>query len=86
MVRFQVNFKAGVGDEANPLYSNFLKVGFNAFEFLLGFGDFRSSDGEPRSVSSVVTSPVFAKAFNDTLTRSIADYEAQFGKIPDVAH
>lgn len=72
-------------DDPRPLYSNFLTVGFNAFEFVLGFGDFRSADPEPRSVVSVVTSPAFAKAFSEALVKSIADYESRHGKIPDVS-
>ena len=71
-------------DDHGPLYSNFLTVGFNAFEFVLGFGDFRGADPAPRPVVSVVTSPAFAKAFSEALVQSIADYESRHGEIPDV--
>jgi hypothetical protein len=80
-----VTLQGSDSDESDPLYSNFLKVGFNAFEFLLGFGNYRSADEEPRKVRSIVTSPAFAKAFSNTLSKSIEDYEVRYGKIPDVA-
>jgi hypothetical protein len=70
-------------DAATPVYSNYLRVGCNAFEFLLDFSDYREGDTEPRSVVVVVTSPVFAKAFGKTLQQALSDYEERFGAIPD---
>jgi hypothetical protein len=71
-------------DRLSGTYSNHLRVGWNAFEFLLQFGQFRENDAEAMSVNSIVTSPAFAKAFFQTLRDSIAGYEKQFGEIPDV--
>lgn len=65
-------------------YSNHLRVGWNAFEFLLEFGQFRENDADVVSVNAIVTSPAFAKAFMRTLSDSIGSYEKQFGEIPDV--
>ncbi|HEU4433517.1 MAG TPA: DUF3467 domain-containing protein [Pyrinomonadaceae bacterium] len=65
-------------------YSNHLQVGFNAFEFLLEFGQFREKDSDVVNVVAIVSSPAFAKAFARTLNDSIANYEQRFGQIPDL--
>lgn len=65
-------------------YSNHLQVGYNAFEFLLEFGQFRETDTDVVNVTAIVTSPAFAKAFAQTLSDSIANYEQRFGEIPDL--
>ena len=65
-------------------YSNHLQVGYNAFEFLLEFAQFREKDSDVVNVTAIVTSPAFAKAFARTLNESIANYEQRFGDIPDL--
>lgn len=65
------------------VYSNFLRVGCNAFEFVLDFCDYRNEEEEPRSVAAVVAAPAIAKAFAKTLQQSLEDYEQRFGKLPD---
>lgn len=65
-------------------YSNHLQVGYNAFEFLLEFAQFRENDADVVNVTAIVTSPPFAKAFARTLNDSIANYEQRFGEIPDL--
>ena len=65
------------------VYSNVLRVGCNAFEFVLDFSDFRDEEEEPRSVAVVVAAPVIAKAFAKTLLQSLEDYEQRVGKLPD---
>lgn len=71
-------------DRLTGTYSNHLRVGWNAFEFVLEFGQFREGDADAVSVTAIVTSPAFAKAFWRTLSDSIGSYEQQFGEIPDV--
>jgi hypothetical protein len=65
-------------------YSNHLQVGYNAFEFLLEFAQYRENDTNVVNVNAIVTSPAFAKAFARTLSDSIASYEQRFGEIPDL--
>ena len=65
-------------------YSNHLQVGYNAFEFLLEFGQFREKDSDVVKITAIVTSPAFAKAFARTLSESIANYEKRFGDIPEL--
>jgi hypothetical protein len=71
-------------DRLRSNYSNHLQVGFNAFEFLLEFGQFHENDNNVVNVAAIVTSPAFAKAFACTLSESIASYEQRFGEIPDL--
>jgi len=61
-------------------YANYVRVGHNAFEFLLDFGQFYS-EGRELMHTRIVTSPTYAKVFLDTIRDSIAQYEAAFGPI-----
>jgi Protein of unknown function (DUF3467) len=63
-------------------YSNHLEVGFNSVEFLLRFG--QAHEGHETSVSELVTTPTFARAFSVTLAEALSRYEARFGPIPEV--
>lgn len=67
--------------ESNPLegkYANYFKVGHNAFEFVLDFGQSYSEDQEPQLHTRIITSPAYAKAFLDTLQESLVHYERTF--------
>ena len=56
-------------------YANYFRVGHNAFEFILDFGQFYSEDQEANLHTRIVTSPVYAKALLDTLRESIEQNE-----------
>jgi len=63
-------------------YANHFEIGFNAFEFLLDFGqDYEGPAAGTLPHLRVVTAPAYAKAFANLLWRSIGDYEAAFGGI-----
>jgi hypothetical protein len=67
-------------------YANYFKVGFNAFEFILDFGQCYEDDDKRYLHTRVVTSPAYIKAFLETLKDSLEQYEhdvamAQNGKI-----
>lgn len=62
-------------------YANYVRVGHNAFEFLLDFGQFYGGDPEPVAHTRIVTSPTYAKVFLETIRDSIEQYEATFGPI-----
>jgi hypothetical protein len=67
--------------ESNPLegkYANHFKVGHNAFEFVLDFGQSYMGDQEPQLHTRIITSPAYAKAFSDTLQKSIVRYDRTF--------
>ena len=52
-------------------YANHLKIGQNAFEFLLDFGQFYRDDGEEQFHVRIITAPVYAKAFLKVLQECI---------------
>jgi hypothetical protein len=64
-------------------YANHLKVGQNAFEFLLDFGQFYRADGDEKFYVRIITAPVYAKAFLNVLRECIDHYEQTFGNIPE---
>jgi hypothetical protein len=70
--------------DASPLegrYANCFKVGHNAFEFILDFGQLYTKDEEPKMHTRIITSPVYVKAFLETLRDSVDQYEHSFGAI-----
>lgn len=63
-------------------YANYFKVGYNAFEFLLDFGQFYSGCDRAQIHTRIVTSPAYAKELLATLRDSIDQFELTFGVIP----
>ncbi len=69
-------------------YANFFRIGFNAQEFLLDFGQLSQGDdedGEESYHSRIVVVPVNTKRFLALLQESVASYEDTFADIPDAA-
>lgn len=64
------------------MYCNSLNVGFNAFEFVLDFGQRYPSPETPQLCVRIVTTPAYAQSFVEVLSKAIADYEATSGPIP----
>jgi hypothetical protein len=62
-------------------YANDFKVGHNAYEFILDFGQCYSDNEEAEPCARIVTSPYYAKMFLATLIESIEQYEKKFGRI-----
>lgn len=78
----EVSRAAVPASETEGRYSNYFKVGYNAFEFLLEFGQmYVESKGEAIH-SRIITTPSYAKALAELLAVSLAEYERQFGSIP----
>jgi hypothetical protein len=63
-------------------YANYFKIGHNAFEFLLDFGQFYSETNRAQLHTRIVTSPIYAKALLEVLRESVDRYEQVFGDIP----
>ncbi len=74
---------AGVRGDLYARYANYLKVGHNASEFLLDFGQFYADSVGATVHTRIVTSPTYAKAFLATLTESIEAFERQYGEISE---
>lgn len=64
-------------------YANYFKVGHNAFEFVVEFGQSYDEDENRRIHTRIVTSPVYAKRLLTTLQEAIMQHEAKFGSIVD---
>jgi Protein of unknown function (DUF3467) len=62
-------------------YANYFKVGHNAFEFLLDFGQFYPESQRASFHTRIITSPIYAKALFEILRVSIDGYEQTFGAI-----
>jgi hypothetical protein len=76
-----------INEKSKGCYANYLKIGQNAFEFLLVFGhlylDDNLAEQEGLFHTRIVTSPVYAKAFLKVLEECIEHHERTFGVIPD---
>jgi hypothetical protein len=64
-------------------YANYFKVGHNAVEFLLDFGQFYPEAEHARLHTRIITSPTYAKALLKILRESIGRHEQVFGAIPE---
>lgn len=62
-------------------YANYFKVGYNAFEFVIDFGQSYSESGHKELCTRIVTGPVYAKNLLNTLQRAIDRYKQDFGEI-----
>jgi hypothetical protein len=65
-------------------YANYIVIGHNAFEFVLNFGQLYEDNGAPRIHTRIVTAPVYAKAMLKTLSSAVSQFEASYGRLPDM--
>lgn len=73
-------------DDLVGRYSNYFKVGHNAYEFLIDFGQYYEYDAKQETIHSrIVTNPVYVKRLLSTLSRAIDLYESKHGSIEDQA-
>lgn len=62
-------------------YANYFKVGYNAIEFLLDFGQYYPEGREAQLYTRIIINPIYAKALLKILSESIDQYEQAFGVI-----
>lgn len=62
-------------------YANSFKVGYNAFEFVIEFGQRHAGGERERMHTRIVTAPDYARALASLLARSLSRYEKAFGVI-----
>ena len=73
----------GSGDhQLEGRYANCFKIGHNAFEFLLEFGQSYRDDDAERFHTRIVTSPAYVKTLLSILRGAVDRYEQSFGEIP----
>jgi len=65
--------------ELEGRYANYFKVGHNAFEFLLDFGQFYAESQRAQFHTRIITNPISAKSLFELLRESIEQYERTFG-------
>ena len=78
------NLKSEVSRGSRKLegrYANYFKVGHNAVEFIIDFGQYYPGSQEAELYTRIVTNPVYAKALLEILKDSITRYERTMGKI-----
>lgn len=71
------------GRKPEGRYSNYFKVGHNAFEFVLDFGQFYPENGDAQLHTRIITSPIYVKNLLETLRESVERYEQTFGTIQE---
>lgn len=64
-------------------YANYFLVGYNAFEFVLDFGQHYAEDERVQLHTRIVTGPVYAKALLHFLQECLDKYELDFSVIAD---
>ena len=64
-------------------YANYFKVGHNAFEFVIDFGQYYPENGQAELYTRIITSPAYAKSLIETLQESIERYEKSFKAIAE---
>jgi hypothetical protein len=69
------------GDKLEGKYANYFKVGHNAVEFVIDFGQFYFENDQAELYSRIITNPIYAKELLFTLQESINQYEKTFGDI-----
>lgn len=62
-------------------YANYFKVGYNAFEFVLDFGQHYTEGKGAQLHTRIVTGPGYAKELLMFLQERIEKYESDFGVI-----
>jgi len=67
--------------ELEGRYANYFKVGYNAYEFVIDFGQFYSEDDKTKLCARIVTGPVYAKTLLSILQNTIDCYEQNYGVI-----
>jgi hypothetical protein len=71
-------------DDREGRYSNYFKVGFNSFEFILDFGQAYEDGAREVLHTRIITGPAYAKALSRLLTDSLAAYERTCGPIREI--
>lgn len=61
-------------------YTNCFRVGYNAVEFVVDFGESYDERGETMH-TRIVTSPTYAADLLEVLRKSLREYERTFGRI-----
>jgi len=64
-------------------YANYFKVGHNAYEFVIDFGQYYPENDQAELYTRIITSPAYAKSLLETLRESIERYEKSFKTVAE---
>jgi len=59
-------------------YANYFKIGYNAFEFVIEFGQYYSENEEAELYNRIITSPTYAKELLRILADSVSQYKKKY--------
>jgi len=80
-VRFAEMGRSMRHEEESPTiegkYANYFRVGHNAFEFILDFGQLFAETSQEQLHTRIITSPAYAKELRD----SVQKHERTFGEV-----
>jgi hypothetical protein len=62
-------------------YANYFKIGYNAFELIIDFGQCYADNEEPQLHTRIITSPAYGKAILAMLRDSLEEFEKSYGPI-----
>lgn len=73
-------------EDTEALYANYFKVGHNAFEFVLAFGQLYTESNDVKFFTRIITNPISAKNLVEVLEKSVTQYEQKHGVIGMQGH
>ena len=65
-------------------YANYFKIGHNAFEFLLDFGQLYLENKTAQFHTRIIINPIYIKPLLETIRESVEHYERKFGAIKEI--
>lgn len=65
-------------------YANHFRIGHNAFEFIIDFGQFYEGNKRAQFSFRAITSPAYALELRNMLSDSLHEYEESFGRVVDL--
>jgi hypothetical protein len=68
-------------EELQGQYANHYRVGYNAFEFLIDFGQLYEGENKARFHTRIISNPNYIKELLEILKDSIDRYENHYGPI-----
>ncbi len=69
------------GPQLEGRYANYFKVGHNACEFVIDFGQYHAETDQAELYTRIITNPAYARELLRLLSDSMAQYEKKFGRV-----
>lgn len=62
-------------------YANYFKVGHNAYEFIIDFGQYDAENEEAELYTRIIANPTYTKELLSLLSDSMNRYEEAYGDV-----